>query len=87
MGKIFTLFVFIYFQELCEKSEVDFALMAKEVQRLGFKGSGKTTVLKQDPPNHRLDGGLCLHPLSSTIDIAGLQQIKTCQRKTALLKW
>ena len=22
---------------------------------------GKTTILEQDPPNHTIDGGLCLH--------------------------
>ena len=26
----------------------------------------KTTILKQDPPNHKIDGALCLHPPSST---------------------
>ena len=26
----------------------------------------KTTVLEQDPPNHKIDDGLCLHPPSST---------------------
>ena len=23
----------------------------------------KTTILEQDPPCHKIDGGLCLHPL------------------------
>ena len=23
----------------------------------------KTTILEQDPPNHKIHGGLCLHPL------------------------
>ena len=23
----------------------------------------KTPILEQDPPNHKIDGGLCLHPL------------------------
>ena len=22
----------------------------------------KTTTLEQDPPNHKIDGGVCLHP-------------------------
>ena len=26
----------------------------------------KTTILEQDPANHKTDGGLCLHPPSST---------------------
>ena len=26
----------------------------------------KTTTLEQDPPNPKIDGGLCLHPPSST---------------------
>ena len=26
----------------------------------------KTTLLEQDPPSHKIDGGLCLHPPSST---------------------
>ena len=26
----------------------------------------KTTILEQDPPNHKIDDGLCLYPPSST---------------------
>ena len=31
-----------------------------------FKEVVKTTILEQDPPNHKVDGDLCLHPPSST---------------------
>ena len=32
----------------------------------GLREVVKTTILEQDPPNHKIDGGLCLHPPSST---------------------
>ena len=28
---------------------------------LAFREVVKTTLLEQDPPNHKIDGGLCLH--------------------------
>ena len=28
----------------------------------------RTTILQQDPPNHKIDGGLCLHAPSLTSD-------------------
>ena len=34
--------------------------------RLALREVVKTIILKQDPPNHKIDGGLCLHPASST---------------------
>ena len=32
----------------------------------GLREVVKTTIPEQDPPNHKIDGGLCLHPPSST---------------------
>ena len=36
------------------------------MERDGLREVVKTTILEQDPPHDKIDGGLCLHPPSST---------------------
>ena len=38
------------------------------------KGSGQITILEQDPPNPKIDGGLCLYPLPQPQKMLSLLQ-------------
>ena len=40
-------------------------MQSRRQLRLEIKEVVKTTILEQDPTNHKIDGGLYLYPLSS----------------------
>ena len=44
-------------------AEVNHLLRTTELNQRSRREVVKTTILEQDPPNPKIDGGLCLHPL------------------------